>query len=126
MSISHTALIALLASVVSLQSRGAAWSQNVNDMNENPVAADLVVQGHVLQESAEAIPQNNPNLVELSALWTYRIHIVHVIMGEERSEEITAKNTADPAIRRNIDFIFYLTRTSDGTYQVRKLERADR
>jgi hypothetical protein len=90
------------------------------------VAADLVVQGRILQESAEAIPQKNPNIVDLSALWTYRILVSKVIKGKVPSAEITARNIADPALRRNTDFIFYLTRSPDGTYQVRTLERAGR
>ena len=44
--------------------------------------------------------------------------------GNESRQEIIAKNISDPALRKDIDFIFYLTRNPDGTYQVKKLRHA--
>jgi hypothetical protein len=48
-----------------------------------------------------------------------------VISGEEQAHEIVATRDADAgALHKDRDFIFHLTRKPDGTYDLRKVERA--
>lgn len=104
------------------RARSRSQSQSAVVAKEKP-APDLIVRGRILEESSEPL-RDTPGWVVLSSLWTYRIHVVHVIRGREGSEEILAKNTADPALRRDVDFVFELSRNKDGTYRVVKLKRA--
>lgn len=86
-------------------------------------AVDLIVRGRIMEESSEPLPQQ-PGTILLASLWTYRIHVVRVIHGHERREEIVARGTSDPALRKDVDLLFDLSRSANGTYRVIALKRA--
>ena len=79
--------------------------------------ADLVIQGRVLDQKSEPLPQKAGEIL-LGSLWTYKISVVRVIRGQERSPEITAMGESDPALRKDRDIVFYLSRRDNGTYHV--------
>ena len=86
-------------------------------------AVDLIVRGRIVEESSEPLPQQTGTVL-LGSLWTYRIHVVRVIHGHERRKEIVARGTSDPAPRKDVDLLFDLSRSSNGTYRVIALKRA--
>jgi hypothetical protein len=86
-------------------------------------AANLVVRGRVLSETAEPIPPVSKDIVGLASRWTYRLSVKRVIAGKEPHPEIVAKGDRDGALLRNRDFMFHLTRKPDGTYDLIKVDR---
>jgi hypothetical protein len=86
-------------------------------------AVDPIVRGRIVEASSEPLPQQ-PGTVFLVSLWTYRIHVVRVIHGHERREEIVARETSDPALRKDVDLLFDLSRSANDTFRVIALKRA--
>lgn len=84
---------------------------------------ELIVQGRIIQETAEPLPQT-PGYVLLASMWTYHVRVTKVIAGSERRREIIAFRDADPALLTDRDLIFRLTRRSDGTYDLKRVDRA--
>ena len=99
-----------------------AKSQDTPSGQGVSATAELVVQGRVIDETAEPLPQT-PGYILLASHWTYHIRVTHVISGDEKSREIIASRDSDPALRTDRDFIFYLTRRPDGTYDLKKVDR---
>ena len=83
---------------------------------------EVIVQGRVIDETSEPLPQT-PGLVILASHWTYHIRVTRPIFGGETRQEIIASKNSDPALRTDRDFIFHLSRRSDGTYDLRKVDR---
>jgi hypothetical protein len=111
------ALVSLEPSPATAQFVPAAVAQ------DRSAAVDLIVRGRIVEESSEPLPQQ-PGTVLLALIWTYRIHVVRVIHGHERREEIVARGTSDPALRKDVDLLFDLSRSANGTYRVIALKRA--
>ena len=125
MSIRRILGLAFLATLAIMARPHAAQSQDVAHAKKNHTPVDLVIQGRILQESSQPLPEqlkSPPGWIDLSSLWTYRVRIVRVVHGGERNKQITVVNIADPALRMDKDFIFYLARNSDGTYNISKLD----
>lgn len=119
MILRHLIGTALLASFA----LNTAAAQDTTDRQSHDRSADLVIRGRVLHEESEPLPQP-PGKILLASLWTYRVRVLRVLHGHEQRATITAKHEADPALREDIDLIFYLTRTPAGTYKVERVARA--
>ena len=102
--------------------RSLAASQATSPSQVVEATVELIVQGRIIEETAEPIPQT-PGYVLLASHWIYHIRVEKVIAGSERSPEIIAFKDADPALLTDRDLIFRLKRRPDGTYD---LERVDR
>ena len=112
-----TFIAALIGAPYSIaESRDAPSLQTV----EPP--AEVIVQGRVVNETAEPLPQK-PGIVVLASHWTYHIRVTYVISGSVTMQEITAFRDSDPALREDQDFIFHLSRRSDGSYDLVKVDR---
>ena len=114
--------LAFLAALAVIPIPGAASSQDAARQPEHSPAADLVIRGRVLNQSSEPLPQKSGEVL-LASLWTYEVRVVRVIRGDEPNRTITAKGEADPALRKDVDLTFYLTRAPDGAYRVEKVTR---
>jgi hypothetical protein len=99
-----------------------AKSQDTSSGQDLPATSELIVQGRVIDETAEALPQK-PGYILLASHWTYHIRVTHVILGDEKIREIIASRDSDPALRTDRDFIFHMIRKPDGTYDLKKVDR---
>lgn len=111
-----------LAAVIVGGPFSTATSQNMRDGQGHHASAGVVIRGRVLSETGVPLP-TNPDVVILGSHWTYRIAVKHVVSGKVEGRELTATKDADGALLKDRDFVFYLTRKSDGSYDVQRLDR---
>jgi hypothetical protein len=99
-----------------------ARSQDASSLQVTEPASDVVIQGRVVEETAKPLPIDAKYLI-LASRWTYRIRVTRLISGNEQARDIIATRDADAALLRDRDFVFHLTRRSDGIYNLTKVDR---
>ena len=102
----------------------AAPAQDAPVDQVNQSTDDLVVRGRVLSETGEAIPPTK-DVVIIALHWTYHVRVKRVISGKVQGPDIVATRDADAgALYKDRDLIFHFTRKPDGTWDLRKVDRA--
>ena len=93
-----------------------------SEAQEQP-AADLVINGRVLDYTSQPLPQQ-PGYITLGSTYTYSVRVIEVLSGKEKNRLIKIVGVSDPPIRRDRDIMFYLARR-EGYYAVQRIEMVD-
>lgn len=80
---------------------------------------DLRISGRIVSVQASPLPPpQDPDVIDMTSLWTYQVQVHRVLSGKEKRRRIVVQGLSHASMRHDRIFIFDLCRTDEKTYWI--------